>query len=265
MINTGASAPSRIHQTAVIDPTAELGENVTTGPYCVIGPRVTLADGVTLGSHVVIEQDTTVGRECRIATGAVLGGDPQDLKYAGQHTELRIGERTQVREYVTLNRGTAAHGTTEIGSDCLIMAYAHVAHDCQIGDHVVIANAVNMGGHVEIGDWAVIGGMSAIHQFARIGQHAFIGGMSAVRKDAPPYIKASGNPLKLYGLNSIGLQRRGFPSDVRQELRRAYRLLFQDKLNVHDALARGRAELQPYLEVQELLEFCARSERGVTV
>jgi UDP-N-acetylglucosamine acyltransferase len=265
MINTGAAAPSKIHHTAVIDPTAELGEHVSTGPYCVIGPRVVLADGVTLGSHVVIEQDTVVGRECRIATGSVLGGDPQDLKYAGQHTELRIGERTQVREYVTLNRGTATHGCTEIGSDCLIMAYAHVAHDCQIGDHVVIANAVNMGGHVEISDWAVVGGMSAIHQFARIGQHAFVGGMSAVRKDVPPYVKASGNPLKLYGLNSIGLQRRGFPTDVRQELRRAYRLLFQDKLNVHDALARARAELQPYLEVQQLLEFCSRSDRGVTV
>jgi len=265
MINTGATAPSRIHHTAVIDPTAELGEYVSMGPYCVIGPRVTLGDGVTLGSHVVIEQDTTVGRECRVATGATLGGDPQDLKYGGQRTELRIGERTQIREYVTLNRGTTAHGYTEIGSDCLIMAYAHVAHDCQIGQHVVIANAVNMGGHVEIGDWAVVGGMCAIHQFSRIGAHAFVGGTSAIRKDVPPYVKASGSPLKLYGLNAVGLQRRGFPYDVRQELRRAYRLLFQGKLNMHDALARARAELQPFPEVQQLLDFCASSERGVTV
>lgn len=265
MINTGATAPSGIHRTAVIDPTAELGERVTMGPYCVVGPRVTLADGVSLGSHVVIEQDTIVGRDCRIASCATLGGDPQDLKYAGERTELRIGERTHIREYVTLNRGTAAHGYTEIGSDCLIMAYAHVAHDCVIGDHVVIANAVNMGGHVEIGDWAGIGGLSAIHQFTKIGEHAFVGGTSAVRKDVPPYVKASGSPLRLYGLNAIGLQRRGFPQDVRQELRRAYRILFQSKLNVHDALLRARAELQPYLEVQRLLDFFARSERGVTL
>lgn len=265
MINTGATAPSRIHETAVIDATADLGEQVTIGPYCVIGPRVTLEDRVTLGAHVVIERDTTVRRDCRIATGAALGGDPQDLKYGGERTELRIGERTQVREFVTLNRGTAEHGYTEVGSDCLIMAYAHVAHDCIIGNHVVIANAVNMGGHVEIEDWAVIGGMSAIHQFVKIGAHAFVGGTSAVRKDVPPYVKASGSPLRLYGLNAIGLQRRGFPPDVRMELRRAYRMLFQAKLNLHDALLRARAELQPYPEVHRLLEFFARSERGVTL
>lgn len=265
MIETGAAAPSQIHRTAIIDPTAELGENVALGPYCVIGPRVVLGDGVSLGAHVVIERDTTVGRDCRIASGAILGGDPQDLKYAGERTELRIGERTQVREYVTLNRGTVAHGITDIGSDCLIMAYAHVAHDCVIGNNVVIANAVNMGGHVEIGDWVVVGGMSAIHQFAKIGAHAFIGGTSAVRKDVPPFVKASGSPLQLYGLNSIGLQRRGIPDEVRHELRRAYRVLFQSKLNLTDALAQARATLEPYAEVDALLSFFDRSGRGVTV
>jgi UDP-N-acetylglucosamine acyltransferase len=265
MINAGASAPSQIHHTAIIDPTAELGEGVAIGPYCVLGPRVIVGDGTVLGAHVAIEHDVTLGRECRVASGAVLGGDPQDLKYAGERTELRIGDRTNVREYVTLNRGSAAHGLTQIGSDCLIMAYAHVAHDCVIGDRVVIANAVNMGGHVEMGDWVVIGGMSAIHQFAKIGAHAFIGGMSAVRKDVPPFVKASGNPLQLYGLNSVGLQRRGMPDEVRHELRRAYRLLFQTRLNLKDALARARDELTLYPEVETLLDFFARSRRGVTV
>ena len=245
--------------------TAEIGEGVTIGPYSVIGPRVKLGDGVTLGSHVVIEQDTQVGRDCRIATGATLGGAPQDLKYGGERTELRIGERTHVREDATMNRGTSAHGYTEIGSDCLIMAYAHVAHDCVIGDRVVIANAVNMGGHVEIGNWVTVGGMSAIHQFVKIGAHAFIGGTSAVRKDVPPFVKASGNPLQLYGLNSVGLRRRGFSDDARRELRRAYRLLFQSKLNLHDAVPQARAELQPYPEVEQLLSFFEKSGRGVTV
>lgn len=265
MINTGAAAPSQIHQTAIIDPTADLGEGVSIGPYCVIGPRVVVGDGVSLGAHVVIERDVTVGRDCKVASGAILGGAPQDLKYADERTELRIGERTQVREYVTLNRGTAAHGLTEIGSDCLIMAYAHVAHDCIIGNRVVIANAVNMGGHVEMGDWVVIGGMTAIHQFVKIGAHAFIGGTSAVRKDVPPFVKASGSPLQLYGLNSVGLQRRGIPDEVRHELRRAYRLLFQSKLNLREAVAQARTQLQPFAEVDALLGFFEQSGRGVTV
>jgi UDP-N-acetylglucosamine acyltransferase len=265
MIETETGVPSGIHRSAVIDPGAQLGEGVSIGPFCVIGPGVVLQDGVSLGAHVVIERNTNVGRECRIASGAVLGGDPQDLKYAGEPTELVIGERTQIREYVTLNRGTAAHGRTEIGDDCLIMAYAHVAHDCMIGDRVVIANAVNMGGHVEIGDWVVIGGMTAIHQFVKIGPHAFIGGTSAVRKDVPPFVKASGSPLKLYGLNSVGLQRRGMPDEVRHELRRAYRMLFQTKRNLKDSLAAAGAELEPYPEVRALLDFFAKSDRGVTV
>jgi UDP-N-acetylglucosamine acyltransferase len=265
MIDTGAGATSTIHPTAILDPTVQLGEGVVIGPYCVLGPNVVLYDGVTLGAHVVIERNTTVGADARIASGAILGGDPQDLKYAGEPTELVVGARTQVREYVTLNRGTAAHGRTEIGADCLIMAYAHVAHDCVIGDRVVIANAVNMGGHVEIGDWVVIGGMCAIHQFVKIGAHAFIGGTSAVRKDVPPFVKASGSPMRLYGLNSVGLQRRGIPDETRHELRRAYRLLFQSKLNLKEALAQARAELHPYPEVQQLLDFFAKSDRGVTV
>lgn len=257
--------PGQVHASAVIDDTAEIAANVCIAPYAVIGPNVVIGAGTYVGAHVVIERDTVIGENCRLHPGAALGGDPQDLKYAGESSRLVVGDRTVVREFATLNRGSAARGSTDVGSDCLIMAYAHVAHDCVIGDHVVIANAVNMGGHAEVGEWVVIGGMSAVHQFARIGAHAFIGGMSAVRKDVPPYVKASGNPMKLFGLNAIGLQRRGFSDDVRAEIRRAYRVLFQSKLAVRQAVEEVRNTFTVSPELDELLRFIERSERGVTV
>ncbi|MGH7446704.1 MAG: acyl-ACP--UDP-N-acetylglucosamine O-acyltransferase [Longimicrobiales bacterium] len=256
---------ARIHATAIVDESVELGTDVDVGPYTVIGANVVIGDGTRIGPHVVIERDTHIGSECRVHPGAVLGGDPQDLKYTGESALLVIGDRTVVRECVTLNRGTAARGRTGIGSDCLIMAYAHVAHDCIIGDHVVIANAVNMGGHCDIGDWVVVGGVTAIHQFVQIGAHAFVGGSSAVRKDVPPFVKAAGDPLRLYGLNSVGLQRRGFTDQERAQLRRAYRLLFQSKLNLREALGATRLELDSTLHVDTLLDFIERSERGVTL
>jgi UDP-N-acetylglucosamine acyltransferase len=259
------SLEGEIHPTAVIDATAELAPDVAVGPHSMIGPNVVVGNGTRIGSNVVIERDTTIGRDCRIHAGAVLGGDPQDLKYRGEPSRLVVGDRSVIREFVTLNRGTQASGRTVVGSDCLIMAYVHVAHDCVIGNHVVLANAVNMGGHIEIEDWAVVGGVVAIHQFARVGQHAIVGGASAVRKDVPPYTKAAGNPLRLYGLNTLGLERRGFADEVRQELRRAYRILFQSQLNVSQAIDRVRAELRPIPEVLSLLDFIERSKRGVTV
>jgi UDP-N-acetylglucosamine acyltransferase len=251
--------------TAVIDPSAELGRGVVVGPYAVIGPHVVVGDGTRIGPHVVIERDTTVGRNCVIHSGAVLGGDAQDLKYGGEQAELIVGDRTTIREFATLNRGTAAHGRTEVGSDCLLMAYVHVAHDCVIGDHVVLANGVNMGGHVLIEDWAIVGGLTAVHQFARIGCHAFVGGSAAVQKDVAPYVKAASNPLRLFGLNSLGLQRRGFDEDVRLELKRAYRLFFSSTLNISQALEHARENLAPSPELDHFLEFIAASERGVTV
>jgi UDP-N-acetylglucosamine acyltransferase len=254
--------PGEIHATAIIDPTAELGPEVSIGAYAVIGPRVVIGAGARIGPHAVIHCDTTLGEQCAVHQGASLGNDPQDLKYSGERSSLVIGERTVVREFCTINRGTSANGRTQIGRDCLLMAYAHVAHDCVIGDHVVIANSVNMGGHVEIGDWVIVGGMTAIHQFARIGAHAFIGGTSAVRKDVPPYVKASGNPLNLFGLNSVGLQRRGFSDEVRMELKRAYRVLFASDLNLKQALAKARTELQPFPEVEALLSFIEAGGRG---
>lgn len=257
------SIEAGIHPTALIDDAAELGEGVTVGAYTVIGPNVTIGARSRIASSVLIEKDTTLGDDCTVAHGAVLGTDPQDLKYRGEPTQLLIGDRTVVREYATVNRGTSALGHTRIGSDCLLMAYVHVAHDCQIGNHVIIANAVNMGGHVTIEDWATVGGMTPIHQFVRIGAHAFIGGASRVAKDVPPYVKASGSPLQLYGLNSVGLQRRGFSDDVRRELKRAYRLFFASTHNTTQALQRGREELHPYPEVEAFLAFFAQSDRGV--
>jgi UDP-N-acetylglucosamine acyltransferase len=264
-MSADATIPAAIHATAVIDETAQLAAGVIVDPYAVIGPNVVIGARTHVGAHVVIERDTVVGEDCRLHNGAALGGDPQDLKYAGESSRLVVGDRTVVREFATLNRGSAARGSTDIGSDCLIMAYAHVAHDCIIGNHVVIANAVNMGGHAAVGDWVVIGGMTAVHQFARIGAHAFVGGMSAVRKDIPPYVKASGNPMRLFGLNAIGLQRRGFTSEVRIEIRRAYRILFQSKLNLREAVDQARSTLQTSPELEAMLEFIDRSERGVTV
>ena len=256
---------AHIHSSAVIDASAELGAGVVVGPFAVIGRNVVIGDGTVIGPHVVIERDTHIGRDCRIHPGAVLGGDPQDLKYEGETALLVVGDRSVIRECVTLNRGTAARGRTQIGSDCLIMAYAHVAHDCLIGDHVVIANAVNMGGHCDIGDWVIVGGVTAIHQFVQIGAHAFVGGSSAVRKDVPPFVKAAGDPLRLFGLNTVGLQRRGFTEQERAELRRAYRLLFQSKRNLREALGATRLELDSAPHVDALLGFIERSERGVTL
>ncbi|MCI0433032.1 MAG: acyl-ACP--UDP-N-acetylglucosamine O-acyltransferase [Gemmatimonadetes bacterium] len=254
-----------IHETAVIDPGVRLGADVNVGPYAVIGPGVTIGAGCTIGPHVVIVRDTTLGDDCQIHSSAVIGGDPQDLKYAGEHTQLVVGERTVVREFVTLNRGTAARGVTRIGRDCLLMAYSHVAHDCEIGDHVVIANSVAMGGHVTIEEWAIIGGLTAIHQFVRVGAHTMVSGATALRKDVPPFVKAAGNPSRLYGLNSVGLERRGFPEPVRAALKKVYRLFFHSDLNVSQALSEARATVEPIPEVLHFLEFVAGSERGITL
>lgn len=265
MLNAKAWPLSKVHATAIVDPSAQLGEGVEVGPYSVIGPNVVIREGTRVGPHVLVERNTVIGQGCEIHQGAVLGTAPQDLKYQGEYTEVVIGDGTVIREYATINRGTAARGRTEVGSHCLIMAYVHVAHDCVIGDHVILSNAVNMAGHVEIGDWAIVGGLTAIHQFVRIGAHAIVGGASRVPKDIPPFVKAAGNPIGLYGLNTVGLQRRGFPEEVRQELKRAYRLFFQSSLNVSQALERARQELKPFPEILLFLDFVERSERGITV
>jgi UDP-N-acetylglucosamine acyltransferase len=224
-----------------------------------------VGDGTEIGSHVLIERDTVVGRECRIFHGAVLGTEPQDLKFEGEQAKLVIGDRTVIREYATLNRGTRATGRTSVGSDCLLMAYSHVAHDCHLGDRVIIANAVNMGGHVTIGDWAIVGGMTPIHQFVRIGEHAFVGGASRVSKDVAQYVRAAGDPLVMSGLNSVGLRRRGFGPELRLELKRAYRTFFLSDLNVTQAIERARQELDLLPEVERFIAFFETTDRGVSL
>ncbi|HEU4558569.1 MAG TPA: acyl-ACP--UDP-N-acetylglucosamine O-acyltransferase [Longimicrobium sp.] len=254
---------SDIHPTALVDPSAELAPGVVVGPYSIIGPNVRVGARTRIAGHVLIERDTSVGEECTIHQGAILGTDPQDLKYMGEPTTLVVGDRTVIREYATLNRGTIASGVTRVGSDCMLMAYTHVAHDCHLGNHVILSNAVNMAGHVSIGDWAIVGGLTPIHQFVRIGAHAFVGGATRVAKDVPPYVKAAGSPMQLYGLNSVGLQRRGFPEEVRRELKRAYRLFFASNHNIKQALERAREELRAIPEVEMFLSFFENSERGV--
>ena len=263
-VETGEILETQIHPTAIVDPDAEFGHGVMVGPWAIVGPGVRVGDGTRIDSQVLIERDTTVGAGCHLHKGAVLGTDPQDLKYRGEKTRLLVGDRTVIREYATLNRGTLSMGKTVVGDDCLLMAYSHVAHDCQVGNNVVIANAVNMGGHVLIEDWVIIGGLTAIHQFVRIGAHAFVGGASRTSQDVPPYTKAAGSPLKLYGLNSVGLERRGFSQEVRHALKLAYRTVFHASLPLTQALIKAEAEAEDYPEVRQFLAFIRSSQRGVT-
>ena len=218
-----------------------------------------------VGPHAFIEKDTRVGRECYIGKGAVLGTDPQDLKYEGEKTLLIVGDGTTIREFATLNRGTRASGSTMVGSGCLLMAYSHIPHDSRIGDHVIISNAVQMGGHVVIEDYATIGGVTAIHQFVRIGTHAFVGGASRLPKDVPPYTTAAGSPARLYGLNTVGLERRGLSAEVRRELKQAYRVLFNSHLNISQAIEELRARETLCKEVERMISFIESSERGIIV
>jgi UDP-N-acetylglucosamine acyltransferase len=254
-----------IHETSIVDPDAKLGDGVVVGPYSIIGPRVKIGDGTVIGSHALVEKDTIVGKNCRIFHGAVLGTDPQDLKYQDERTYLIIGNDTKIREYATLHRGAKDQCETKVGSNCLIMAYAHIAHDCQIGNGVILANSVNMAGHVTIEDHVTIGGVTPIHQFVRIGKHSFIGGGSRVNKDIPPFVRAVGNPLSLSGLNSVGLTRQGFEEDIRLELKRAYRIFFRSDMDVSNAVRRAREELKPLDEVNYFIEFIENSDRGVTL
>jgi UDP-N-acetylglucosamine acyltransferase len=253
-----------VHETAIVDPQAELGRGVVVGPWAIVGPRVEIGDGTEIGPRVLIEKDTRVGEDCRLANGAVLGTDPQDMKYRGERSTLVVGDRTVIREFATLNRGTAASGRTVVGTDCLLMAYSHVAHDCELGNHVILANAVNMGGHVVIEDWAIVGGLTPIHQFVRIGAHAFVGGGSRVPQDVPPYCRAAGNPPQLYGLNSVGLERRGLSEETRRALKQAYRILFQGDEILSRALESVEREVPGIPEVKHLLQFIRSSERGIT-
>jgi UDP-N-acetylglucosamine acyltransferase len=253
----------RIHPTALVDPDARLGEDVEVGPFAIVGPNCQIGDGSVVAARATLEGNVTLGRGVRVGSGSILGGEPQDVKFKGEVTTVEIGDRSILREYVTVNRGSAASNTTTMGADCFIMSYSHLAHDCRVGDGVIFANGVQLAGHVTVEDRAIISGLSAVHQFVRIGRHAFIGGCSRVVQDVPPYLKAVGNPVRLYGLNSVGLQRSGFPPEVTRELKRAYRLLFRSDLNVSQALARARGELPEMEEMTYFLQFIEDSQRGI--
>lgn len=253
-----------IHATAVVDSRAELGADVLVGPYAVIGPGVELGESTEIQAHAVIERDTRVGRGCLIGYGAVLGAAPQDLASTGAPTRVEIGDGTRIREYSTIHRATRPDGVTRIGARCFLMSYVHVAHDCEIGDGVVIANAVQLAGHVRVGHHAWIGGQTPVHQFVRIGEHAFVGGGSRVPQDVPPFARVAGVPLKLYGVNVVGLRRAGFSPETRLALQHAFRQLFNSGRTRADALQDLQARPQPP-EVRRLLDFVATSERGVLV
>jgi UDP-N-acetylglucosamine acyltransferase len=225
---------------------------------------VQVGDGTSVGSHALLTGWTHIGKGCRIHHGAVLGSPPQDLKYGGEPSYLEVGEHTEVREYVTANLATEPGATTRIGSRCLLMAYAHVAHNCQIGDHVILANAVQMAGYVTIEDWAIVGGGSVIHQFVRIGRHAMVGGGSRIANDVAPYIKLAGSPPRLAGINAVGLERRGFGKPTRDALERAYRILFRDGLTVAESVTRMRAAFPDVPEVEILARFAETSARGLS-
>jgi UDP-N-acetylglucosamine acyltransferase len=254
---------SSIHPTAIIDPDAELGEGVEIGPWAMIGPNVIVGDRCRLGPRVRLQRNVRLAEDVIVGDGSILGGDPQDLKFMGEETWVEVGSGTIIREYSTVNRATSATFKTVIGCRCFIMTYVHIAHDCHLGDEVVIANATQLAGHVTIHDRAVLSGLNAIHQFVTIGTYAFVGGGSRVNQDIPPYVKAVGNPMELYGLNSIGLQRAGFPGETVAALKRAYRLFFNSDLNLSQALERARSDLPAVPEVEQFLAFVQSSERGV--
>jgi UDP-N-acetylglucosamine acyltransferase len=254
-----------IHRTALVDPKAELGRDVSVGPFAVIGPGVFIGDRCDIAGHVVIERNTRLGAGVRVGHGSVLGSDPQDLKYGGEETWVEVGDNTIIREYCTVNRGTPATGHTRVGQRCFIMTYVHIAHDCVVGNDVILANAIQMAGHVTVDDRAIISGLVPIHQFVRVGTFAFVGGGSRVNQDVPPYTKAVGNPVHLYGLNSVGLQRAGFSADVKLALKKAYRLVFNSHLTVSQGIARARAEIPAVAEVETFLRFIEASQRGVMV
>lgn len=253
-----------IHPTALVEKAAQIGEDCHIGPFSTVGAEVTLDDGVRLESHVVIDGRTKIGKDTRVFPFVSIGLAPQDLKYANEPTETEIGSGNQIREFVTIHRGTAGGGgITRIGDKNLLMAQAHVAHDCQLGSGIIMANAATLAGHVEVADRASIGAFSGIHQFCRVGVEAFIGGYSVVVKDVMPFATIQGNHAKCYGLNRVGAKRRGYPQDTIRDLNHAFHLLLNSKLNTTQALDRIREEIQGRSEVDTLVEFISTSTRGV--
>jgi UDP-N-acetylglucosamine acyltransferase len=252
-----------IHPTAIVDKKAELGKNVQVGPWALVGSGVKIGEGTVLCARSTVDGPTVVGKNCHIGIGAVVGSQPQDLKYQGEQTGVRLGDNVTIREYVTINRATGDEATTVIGNNCLLMAYSHVAHNCELDSNVIMANAATLAGHIRIGEGAIIGGLVAIHQFVQVGCFAIVGGKAAVRKDIVPFVKASDNPCRPYGLNIIGLKRKGYSPEKIRQLRHAYRIIFRMGLTQEQALERLRTEYPENSEIAYMVEFIERSERGL--
>jgi UDP-N-acetylglucosamine acyltransferase len=255
----------RIHPSAIISSDAEIASDVEIGAYAIIGDNCTIGGGCVISPRATLERNVTLGLNVKVGVGTILGGLPQDLKFAGEETTVEIGDGTIIREYTTINRGTAHSFKTTVGRNCMLMSYVHLGHDCHVGNNVILSNMAQLAGHVTIEDKAIVSGLCAVHQFVRIGRHSFIGGCSRVSKDIPPFLKAVGNPVRLYGLNTVGLQRSGMDEATILELKRAYRVFFRSDLNVTQAIERAQTELEPLPEVQELIQFVEASERGVVI
>jgi len=255
------------HRLASISPKARLGANVTIGAFAVIEDGAEIGDNTEIRSSVVITGSARIGSDCVIHPGAVIGGEPQDLKFGGEQTVALVGNRTTIREYVTINRGTSASGKTSVGEDCLIMAYCHVAHDCHVGNHVIIANASQLGGHVAIHDFAVLGGVTKVHQFVTVGKHAMVGAGTKLVKDIAPYLLADGIPATIHGLNKTGLKRRGFPREVINELEEFYTMVLHSGYNTSDGITRflERSTIHGGVlpETQNCIDFIRQSKRGI--
>jgi UDP-N-acetylglucosamine acyltransferase len=251
------------HPTAIVSKKAQIGTDVKIGPFSIVEDDVIIGDGCFIDSHVSIKSGVTMGKNIKVFHGSAIGGPPQDLKYAGERTELIIGDNTVLREFVDLNRGTVAHGRTEIGKVCFFMAYSHAAHDCVIGDSVIMANSVNMGGHVSIGNYTIIGGLTAIHQFCKIGDYCMVGAGFKISQDVLPYTMVAGYPVKCKGLNLIGLRRRGFSPETINTLKKTMRILMSPKLNTTQALRQIDNEIEKIPEVLNVLKFIEDSDRGV--
>lgn len=252
-----------IHSTAIVEPGAELGEGVEIGPYSVVGAHVRLGARTRVRSHVNLDGWTTIGPDCDIYPFASIGTRTQDLKYKGGAPRVEIGAQTTVREYVTVNAATADGDVTRVGSHCLLMAYAHVAHDCRVGDRVVVANCGTLAGHVVIEDEVIVGGLCGLHQFVRLGRMCIIGGCSKVTQDVPPFMMADGNPLQVRGLNSVGMKRRGISEEAQQALKKAFKLFFRENLSTRQALEKIAGEIEPLPEIEHWLAFIKASERGI--
>jgi len=254
---------SFIHKTALVGQSVDLGENVKIGPYSVIENDVIIGDNTEIGNHVTICANTTIGRFCKIFHCSSIGEVPQDLKFEGEETQTIIGDRTKIREYVTINRGTKAQGETRIGSDCLLMASTHIAHDCILGDNVIMSNLSTLGGHVILADYVILGGGVLVHQFTKIGSNVFIGGGFRVVQDVPPFILAAGSPLNFKGINSVGLKRRGFSVSDRKTIKSIYHIYFKSGLNREDSLKKIDADVPDSKIKKQIIDFIHDSDRGI--